>query len=56
MVGLLIAAGLVGGNYHFLSDVIAGAFIGLSIGWIATVVWDACADRGMVRVLTKSTR
>lgn len=43
--GLLIAAGLVGGNYHFISDVIAGAFVGLSIGWVATVIWDNWARR-----------
>ncbi len=30
---------LVATNYHFLSDVVAGAFLGFSIGWIATVIW-----------------
>ena len=48
IAGLLPGSGLVGANYHFLSDVIAGAFVGLSIGWIATVIWDACAARGLV--------
>ncbi len=40
IVGLLVGTGLVGANYHFLSDVIAGAFVGFSSGWIATVIWD----------------
>ena len=41
IVGLLVGAGLVGANYHFLSDVIAGAFVGISTGWMATAIWDA---------------
>jgi membrane-associated phospholipid phosphatase len=49
VAGLLVGAVLVGANYHFLSDVIAGAFVGISIGWIATVVLGACAARGIVR-------
>jgi len=48
IVGALVGAGLVGANYHFLSDVIAGAFVGLSSGWLMTVVWDTCAARGLV--------
>ena len=47
--GLLVGVVLIGLNYHFVSDVIAGAFVGLSIGWIATVIWDACVDRGIAR-------
>jgi membrane-associated phospholipid phosphatase len=38
---LAVGLGLVAANYHFVSDVIAGAFIGTSIGWIATVIWTA---------------
>ena len=37
--GLAVGAGLVGLNYHFLSDVIAGAFVGLSMGWLMTAIW-----------------
>ena len=48
IVGLFVGAALVGANYHFLSDVIAGAFIGASSGWMATVIWDTCASRRMV--------
>jgi membrane-associated phospholipid phosphatase len=33
------AAGLICANYHFLSDVFAGAFLGISVGWLATAVW-----------------
>lgn len=36
-----VAVGLVGANYHFLSDVIAGGFLGVSIGWVAVALWDA---------------
>ena len=37
--GLAVGAGLVGANYHFLSDVIAGAFLGISIGWLVISIW-----------------
>jgi membrane-associated phospholipid phosphatase len=36
-----VVVGLVGANYHFLSDVIAGAFVGISSGWMATKLWSA---------------
>lgn len=55
VVGMLIGVGLVGVNYHFLSDIIAGAFVGLSSGWLATTIWDAYADRGS-RVNKKELR
>jgi membrane-associated phospholipid phosphatase len=48
VVGLLTGAGLVAANYHFVSDVVTGAFVGISIGWMATVIWDSCAARGIV--------
>src|SRR5258708_3590537 len=35
-VVILVAAGLVGGNYHFLSDVIAGGYLGWGIGLVAS--------------------
>lgn len=38
---LLGAVLLVGGNWHFLSDVIAGAFVGLSVGLLAGELWGA---------------
>jgi membrane-associated phospholipid phosphatase len=54
IVGLLIGAGLVGANYHFLSDVIAGAFVGLSSGWLVTVIWNACEAQGIVPPIDKT--
>jgi membrane-associated phospholipid phosphatase len=41
LMGLGVGAALVGGNFHFLSDVIAGAFVGVSTGWIVTAMWPA---------------
>jgi membrane-associated phospholipid phosphatase len=41
--GLLIAAvaiGLIGADYHFLSDVIAGGFLGVSTGWMTVSFWE----------------
>ena len=37
----LVAIGLIGANYHFVSDVIAGAFVGASTGRAAVLLWDA---------------
>jgi membrane-associated phospholipid phosphatase len=36
-----VAIGLVGANFHFLSDVIAGAFLGISVGWISVALWES---------------
>ena len=35
-----VAVGLVGANFHFLSDVIAGGFLGLSAGWLGVALWE----------------
>lgn len=43
---LAVAVGLVGANYHFLSDVIAGSFLGASTGWMVTVL---CERRASLR-------
>jgi membrane-associated phospholipid phosphatase len=46
--GLVVAAviiGLLGADYHFLSDVIAGAFLGASIGWFLVLIWEAGGAR-----------
>jgi membrane-associated phospholipid phosphatase len=43
LCALAVAVGLVGANYHFLGDVIAGAYLGASTGWIATRMWRARA-------------
>ena len=36
-----VAIGLIGTNYHFLSDVIAGGFVGVSIGYFAIALSEA---------------
>lgn len=41
LAGFGVGAGLVGANYHFLSDVIAGAFLGTSVGWLVSSIWQA---------------
>jgi membrane-associated phospholipid phosphatase len=35
-----VAVGLVGANFHFLSDVIAGGFLGITIGWLSVALWE----------------
>jgi membrane-associated phospholipid phosphatase len=45
-VMLLIAAGLlIVGDWHFLSDVIAGTFVGISAGLLAVELWLAHSTR-----------
>jgi membrane-associated phospholipid phosphatase len=46
IAGITVGVGLVGANYHFLSDVIAGAFIGTSTGWLATAIWKVSVATG----------
>jgi membrane-associated phospholipid phosphatase len=36
---VVTAIALVVSNLHFMSDVIAGAFLGISVGWITTATW-----------------
>ena len=38
---LAVAVGLIGANYHFLSDVIGGGFVGTSTGWMTVAIWRA---------------
>jgi len=40
-MAVAVAIGLIGANYHFVADVIAGGFIGWSTGWIAVLLWNA---------------
>lgn len=39
LIALAVAVGLVGADYHFLSDVFGGAFVGVSTGWAVTSLW-----------------
>ncbi len=43
-IGVTVGAALIGMNFHFLSDVISGAFVGLSIGWMTIAIWKANAQ------------
>jgi len=47
LVVLAVAVGLIGANYHFLSDVIAGGFVGTSTGWMTVALWQARQSRGI---------
>ncbi len=38
---LVVVVGLIGADYHFLSDIIAGGFVGTSIGWMTVAFWRA---------------
>jgi len=40
LTALAVAAAIIGANFHFLSDVVAGSFIGVSTGWMTTVYFD----------------
>jgi membrane-associated phospholipid phosphatase len=35
-----VAIGLVGADFHFLGDVVAGGFLGISTGWFTVVLWE----------------
>jgi membrane-associated phospholipid phosphatase len=37
----MVFIGQLGANYHFVSDLIAGGFLGFSVGWLVTVLWNA---------------
>jgi hypothetical protein len=42
---LATAVVLICSNFHFVSDVIAGAFLGTSVGWVTTLMWKAGVHR-----------
>jgi membrane-associated phospholipid phosphatase len=35
-----VAVGLIGADFHFLGDVVAGGFLGVSTGWLTVVLWE----------------
>jgi membrane-associated phospholipid phosphatase len=37
----VVVIGLIGANFHFLSDCIAGAFLGASTGWVVVTLWES---------------
>jgi membrane-associated phospholipid phosphatase len=44
IVGLVVI-GLIGSDFHFLGDVVAGGFVGASTGWLAVLMWQAGGPR-----------
>jgi membrane-associated phospholipid phosphatase len=53
---LAVSIGLVGADYHFLSDVIAGAFVGTSTGWMLVAAWHAGTRRAPADAAPAETR
>jgi membrane-associated phospholipid phosphatase len=43
VIALAVAIGLIGSNFHFLGDVIAGAFLGATIGWMTVLLCGGAA-------------
>jgi membrane-associated phospholipid phosphatase len=41
IAGLTVGLALIATNFHFLSDVVAGTFVGVSSGWMITAIWSA---------------
>jgi membrane-associated phospholipid phosphatase len=39
-----VAVGLIGANYHFLSDILSGIFVGISVGYITTKMSPSTRD------------
>ena len=37
---IAVAIALVAANFHFLGDVIAGGFLGVSAGWLTVAIWE----------------
>jgi len=48
-----VAIGLIGANFHFLSDVIAGGFLGISIGWFTVTGVGSGCPAGCERAINK---
>ena len=40
---LAVVVGLIGADYHFVSDIVAGGFLGASAGWMTVLVADGGA-------------
>ena len=45
----VVAVGLIGANYHFLSDILSGMFVGTSVGYITTKMSPNNAKNGFSR-------
>jgi membrane-associated phospholipid phosphatase len=44
LIAVAVAVGLVGSNYHFLGDTIAGAFLGATVGWMSVLLYDRAPE------------
>ena len=40
----VVAVGLIGANYHFLSDIISAIFVGVSVGYVTTKISPSTRD------------
>jgi membrane-associated phospholipid phosphatase len=43
IAGLTVGLALIATNFHFLSDVVAGTFVGISTGWMIIAIWSSSA-------------
>ena len=48
LAALAVMAGLVGANFHFVGDTIAGAFLGCTIGWITVVFFGRMSSTPLI--------
>ena len=37
----MVFIGELGANYHFVSDLVAGGFLGFSVAWVIIALWNA---------------
>lgn len=46
LIALLLLIAVIIGNFHWLSDVVAGAFLGVTVGWSTVRLWrpSECTD------------
>lgn len=45
LVVAAVVVGLIGADFHFLSDIMAGGFLGASTGWMTVLFWKSSLDR-----------
>jgi membrane-associated phospholipid phosphatase len=45
LVVAAVAIGLLGADYHFLSDIIAGSLLGTVTGWLTVVLQEQAASK-----------
>jgi hypothetical protein len=45
-----VVIGLLGSDFHFLGDIVAGGFVGASTGWLAVLMWEAGGPASIRRI------